>query len=67
MSLSISAFATDPSAPIAFNESLSDEYFVPMTREEYLNSKAACENISYKEVEKELDAKIAKRMPFRRA
>ncbi len=59
MSLSASAFAADASVPTAFNESLSDEHFVPMTREEYLNSKAACENISYEEAEKELDAKIA--------
>ncbi len=59
MSLSTSALAADASVLTVFNKPLSDEHFVPMTREEYLNSKAACKNISYEEVEKEPDAKIA--------
>lgn len=54
LSLSVHVFAANNT------ESHDEEYyFVPMSREEYITSKAAGQNISYGEAEAELDAKIA--------
>lgn len=56
--IAVPVFASTLSDTIPPDDYTYSEHFVPMTREEYLQSKAAHESISYEEAAQDLDAKI---------
>lgn len=56
--IAVPVFASTLSDTTPPDDYTYSEHFVPMTREEYLQSKVAHENISYEEAARDLDAKI---------